>query len=92
MLPGDQIDEQFFNAHYWRDGAGLSPLKLDSIRGDETEETWVSSASRTPTTKCSSTLPARTIRSWKASRCFRWWGASGEEGATRQGSVGRRPA
>jgi hypothetical protein len=41
ILPGDQIDEQFFAEFYFRDGAGLSPIKLDGIKGDETEKTWV---------------------------------------------------
>ena len=40
LLPGDQIDEQFFNDQYFRDGAGLSPLRLENIHGDETEKTW----------------------------------------------------
>ena len=45
IMPGDQIDEQFFNAQYWRDGGGLSPLQLENIRGDETENTWATLAS-----------------------------------------------
>lgn len=40
LLPGDQIDEQFFNDQYYKDGAGLSPVRLVEIRGDETEQTW----------------------------------------------------
>jgi hypothetical protein len=41
IMPGDQIDEVSFNDLYYRDGAGLSPLKLERIEGDETEAKWV---------------------------------------------------
>ncbi|WP_425615725.1 BatA domain-containing protein [Anatilimnocola sp. NA78] len=40
ICPGDQIDEQFFNEYYFKNGEGLSPLKLENIKGDETEATW----------------------------------------------------
>ncbi len=40
LMPGDQIDEHFFNENFFRDGNGLSPIRLDEIRGDETETTW----------------------------------------------------
>src|SRR6185503_11323751 len=41
MMPGDQVDEAFFNQYYFQDGLGLSPIKLENIKGDETELKWV---------------------------------------------------
>jgi hypothetical protein len=41
LLPGDQIDEPSFNAQWWREGAGLAPLGLAGIAGDDTETRWV---------------------------------------------------
>ncbi|MCX7806388.1 MAG: hypothetical protein N3A38_14560, partial [Planctomycetota bacterium] len=45
IFPGDQTDPAAFNARLFRDGAGLSPLALEDIRGDETERKWVTPAS-----------------------------------------------
>ncbi len=41
LMPGDQVDEHFYNLNFYRDGQGLSPFKLEEIRGDETETSWV---------------------------------------------------
>lgn len=41
LLPGDGVDLPFFNGQLWREGQGLSPLKLDVIRGDEQQSNWV---------------------------------------------------
>ena len=44
ILPGDQVDEPFFNEHFYGSGAeegrGLSPVRLESIIGDEAERAW----------------------------------------------------
>lgn len=41
LLPGDGVDLPFFNGHMWREGHGLSPLKLETILGDEQQSSWV---------------------------------------------------
>jgi len=41
LMLGDQVDEQLYNAEFYREGNGLSPLKLAGIRGDESERRWV---------------------------------------------------
>lgn len=40
VMVGDQIDEQLYNQQLFREGAGLLPARLGSIRGDESEERW----------------------------------------------------
>ncbi len=41
LMPGDQVDASQFNAGMWREGRGLSPLKLETIRGDKEKTSWV---------------------------------------------------
>jgi hypothetical protein len=41
LMPGDQVDASQFNAGLWREGRGLSPLKLEAIRGDKEKTSWV---------------------------------------------------
>jgi hypothetical protein len=44
ILPGDQVDEAFFNKYFFGEGENegkeLSPLRLESLSGDETEKSW----------------------------------------------------
>lgn len=40
IMPGDHVDEVTFNKEFFVDGKGLAPLRLNSIEGDETRETW----------------------------------------------------
>lgn len=44
ILPGDQVDEEFFNTRLYgtaeAEGKELSPVRLEEIAGDETENAW----------------------------------------------------
>lgn len=44
IFPGDQVDEEFFNARLYgsgeTEGKELSPIKLDTITDDKAEQTW----------------------------------------------------
>jgi hypothetical protein len=44
ILPGNQIDEEHFNENFYgvgdEEGSLLSPVRLESIQGDETEGAW----------------------------------------------------
>ncbi|MCB1096859.1 MAG: PQQ-binding-like beta-propeller repeat protein [Verrucomicrobiae bacterium] len=37
---GDQIDQNDWNDKLFRNGQGLLPVRLESVEGDETEQTW----------------------------------------------------
>ncbi len=37
---GDQADPDIFNQQFYKDGAGLSPIKLEEERGDPEKESW----------------------------------------------------
>jgi hypothetical protein len=41
FMPGDRVRGATFNQTFWRDGTGLSPLRLDEMAGDATRADWV---------------------------------------------------
>ncbi len=41
FMPGDRVRASTFNETFYRDGQGLSPLKLESAEGDPTRGNWV---------------------------------------------------
>ena len=76
LMPGDQIDEQFFNDQYWRSGAGLSPVKLENIRGDESEKTWASLKVEDASHEALKQFAGQNNPLLESVKVFRWWGAS----------------
>lgn len=76
FLPGDQIDEVSFNDLYYRDGAGLSPLKLEKILGDETEEKWVHFKVEQSNHEVLQIFSGQNNPFLDNVKAFRWWGAS----------------
>jgi hypothetical protein len=76
IMPGDQIDEQFFNDQYWRDGSGLSPLKLEGIRGDESEATWARLRIDDANHEVLKQFAGQNNPLLENVKVFRWWGAS----------------
>jgi len=40
FMPGDRVRAQTFNDAFYREGAGLSPVKLESIQGDPSMAQW----------------------------------------------------
>ena len=76
LMPGDQIDEQFFNEHYHRDGAGLSPLKLGSIQGDESETKWVQFQIDQTNHPVLKVFEGQNNPFLDNVKTFRWWGSS----------------
>lgn len=79
IFPGDQIDEGFFNQHYFRDGAGLSPLKLDNIKGDETDETWSLLRVEQTNHEVLKVFAGQNNPFLDNVKVFRWWGASAKK-------------
>ena len=41
IMPGDRVRAQTFNDSFYREGAGLSPVKLQTIEGDPSLGQWV---------------------------------------------------
>src|SRR5205823_6559464 len=76
IMPGDQIVEQSFNAQYWRDGAGLSPLKLETIRGDEMEKTWANLRVEDASHEVLKQFAGQNNPLLENIKVFRWWASS----------------
>jgi hypothetical protein len=76
LLPGDQIDEQFFNEQYFKDGAGLSPVRLENIRGDESEKTWVALKVENANHEVLKEFAGQNNPLLDSIKVFRWWGAT----------------
>ena len=76
LMPGDQIDEQFYNDFYYRDGGGLSPIKLENIRGDETEKTWVTLRIEQANHEALKIFAGQNNPFLDNIKAFRWWGSS----------------
>ena len=75
-MPGDQIDEAFFNENYYKDGAGLSPFKLENIKGDETEQKWVSLRVEQANHEVLKIFAGQNNPFLDNVKIFRWWGSS----------------
>ena len=75
IFPGDQGDEQFFDEHYFKDGNGLSPFKLDAIRGDETELTWVKMRMEKASHPVLQVFAGQNNPFLDNVKTFRWWHA-----------------
>ena len=41
IMPGNQVDAGTFNQSFYRDGEGISPIKLVQVAGDPTHNNWV---------------------------------------------------
>lgn len=76
IMPGDQVDESYFNEHYFRDGAGLSPIRLEGIRGDESEATWASLRVEKANHEVFQIFEGENNPFLDNLKTFRWWGAT----------------
>lgn len=76
MMPGDQVDEAFYNDHYYQDGKGLSPLKLENIKGDETEMKWANLRVDQANHEVLKIFAGQNNPFLDNVKTFRWWGSS----------------
>ena len=76
ILPGDQIDEQFFNDHYCRDGAGLSPLKLESDPRRRDGKNLGHAPGRERQSRSAQGFAGQNNPLLDNVKVFRWWGAA----------------
>ncbi|MGI8981934.1 MAG: BatA domain-containing protein [Pirellulaceae bacterium] len=76
MMPGDQVDEAFFNDNYYKDGSGLSPFKLENIKGDEAEKKWVNLRVDQANHEVLKVFAGQNNPFLDKVKTFRWWGSS----------------
>jgi hypothetical protein len=80
IMPGDQVDERYFNEQYFKEGEGLAPLKLVGIQGDETEERWVHFRVENTNHPVLGVFEGQNNPALDMTKVFRWWGATAAEG------------
>ncbi|HEX5105241.1 MAG TPA: BatA domain-containing protein, partial [Pirellulaceae bacterium] len=76
IMPGDQIDEHFYSEQYYKDGAGLSPVRLTNILGDETERTWVNLKVENANHEVFVEFAGQNNPLLDSVKVFRWWGSA----------------
>jgi Aerotolerance regulator N-terminal/von Willebrand factor type A domain/CARDB len=79
IMPGDQIEEPFYNTHFWRDGRGLSPLKLERIRGDKAQTSWISLRVVDANHEVLKPFGGQSNPLLENVKVFRWWGSAASE-------------
>jgi hypothetical protein len=75
LMPGDQVDEESFNDQFYRGGKGLSPIRLDGPRGDETERSWVHFQVRQSNHPVLRVFEGQNNPFLDHVKIFRWWGS-----------------
>ncbi len=82
---GDQVDEDVYNEEFYAEGRGLLPARLDTIGGDETEETWVffdPSKANHPVLRI---FEGNSNPLLEGVKVFRWWRLLPDEAAEKEG-------
>lgn len=77
ILPGDQVDDVYYNKWLHRDGKGLSPIRLEELLGDESRRTWVNfkvEAANHPVLRLFEGEKNNPILN--RIKTFRWWGST----------------
>ena len=87
ILLGDQIDEQLYNEDLYRRGQGLLPLKVETIRGDETEQKWVFFSIEQPNHPVLRVFQGESNPFLEGAKIFRWWQSSVPEDDLKAGRV-----
>lgn len=73
FFPGDAVRAESFNRAWRRDGAGLSPVALQGVRGDESERTWTGLQVDAVRGGFLSLLAGADHPLLRGVRVFRWW-------------------
>jgi hypothetical protein len=80
MTLGDQVDEDFFNQHFFKEGKGLSPVRLEGLRGDETRATWVGLQVDDAQHRMLRDYAGQSNPLLESMQFFRWWETAPAEG------------
>ncbi|MEM7384096.1 MAG: BatA domain-containing protein [Verrucomicrobiota bacterium] len=84
---GDQVDEDHYNTEVHREGAGLLPMKLGQIQGDETEETWAFFDLEQEDHPILRIFEGANNPLLEGVKTFRWWDSTIETEVTEGGDV-----
>jgi len=84
---GDQIDEEFYNNEFYRDGEGLFPVKIETICGDESEESWVYFDADSSNHPVLGAFEGENNPLAEGVKVFQWWGSAVAAEELRAGCV-----
>ncbi|MEX2214569.1 MAG: BatA domain-containing protein [Phycisphaeraceae bacterium] len=85
---GDQVDDAIYNQTLYKDGAGLLPARLEAVRGDETERSWVYLDIEDANHPVIGSFAEELLRPLiGAVKVFRWWHLLVDEKALKAGKV-----
>lgn len=91
IFPGDQIDEEYFNTRLYgtgeTEGKELSPVRLEEMLGDETEEKWVGFKIEDVKHKVLQGFVGQQTPLLESVKVFRWWKATVAKGGPTPASV-----
>lgn len=76
IMPGNRVRASEYNVSFYKDGKGLSPIRLKAISGDATKSTWVSAAVSDPNhPSLSATVEGlrQAGLSYDSLSIFSWW-------------------
>ena len=75
FLLGDQIDEDVYNDLLYKEGAGILPLKLLKVGGDDKEEKWVNFKKQKESHPLFRFFEGDNNQLLDEVKIFRWWNA-----------------
>jgi hypothetical protein len=91
IFPGDQVDEEFFNTHLYgvgeSEGKELSPVRLEEMLGDETEDKWVGFKLEDVKHKVLQGFVGQQTPLLDSVKVFRWWKATVKKGGETPANV-----
>jgi hypothetical protein len=87
LMPGDSTDRQLFNARLYRDGHGLSPLRLHEVRGDESRRAWVHLQMEDTSHELLRGFGGVNNPLLAGLKIFRWWDADAGDDRASEGAV-----
>jgi hypothetical protein len=79
FMLGDHVDEFFFNKYLYKDGAGLSPVRLEGLLGDEEERNWVGFRVEAQNHEMLQPFAGQNNPLLDDVKVFRWWGAEAKK-------------
>jgi hypothetical protein len=91
IFPGDQVDEALFNKQLYGEGENegkeLSPVRLEEMLGDETEEKWVGFKIEDVKHKVLQGFIGQQTPLLESVKVFRWWKGTVAKGGETPASV-----
>ena len=87
VMPGNQIDDQYYATELYDRGTGLLPIEFQSIEGDDTEEKWVALNVVSEDHPVFAVFDGAAAPMVESARVFHWWAGSLSNDALNDGRI-----